>query len=422
MATRVYLRSLGCRLNWSEVERMARRFAAAGCSLVRDPVRADVCVVNTCAVTAGAERKTRRLLRTLHRANPVARIAAVGCFATMNREALARLPGVAWVVPNAEKERTVEIVTGGVPPSPAPASSWEDGRLRTRAFVKVQDGCDNHCTYCVVRLLRGPARSRPLERIVDEVQRLSAAGCREVVLTGVSLGAYGRDLGMVQGLSRLIEAVLTRTDLPRLRLSSLEPWELGEEFFALWEEPRLCRQLHLSLQAGCDETLRRMGRRTGTARYARLVGAARAAIPDLALTTDVMVGFPGEDEDAFAESLSFVERLGFARLHVFAFSPRPGTRAARMAGRVPPSACRERARRMRELGAKLADSFRRRFVGREMEVLWGRRRPDGLWRGLTGNYLQVATRCQADLHNHVTRTRLLAARDGFVEGEVTDWL
>ena len=408
---RVYLHSLGCRLNWSEIEAMARRLTAAGHILVDEPTQADLCIVNTCAVTAEAERKTRHAIRALHRAGPQVRIAAVGCATTLSPETFAKLPGVAWVVPNEEKEKFVEQFAD-------PEESGEVGRqrrLRTRAFIKVQDGCDNHCTYCVVRLLRGPGRSRPLEDVLTEVQERVQEGYREVVLTGVNLGSYGRDRGMEHGLHRLVEAVLTHTDVPRLRLSSVEPWDLDETFFRLWENPRLCRQLHLPLQAGCDATLRRMGRPITTERYALLAEAARAAIPDLALTTDVMAGFPGEDEAAFAESLAFVERMGFARLHVFPFSPRPGTPAARLPDQVPVPVRRERARRMREVGERLAETFQQRFVGRKMEVLWERRRDDGLWYGLTDNYLRVVTLFGSGLTGRITDTRLAAlCRDMFI--------
>ncbi|HIP87583.1 MAG TPA: radical SAM protein, partial [Anaerolineales bacterium] len=202
---RVYLHSLGCRLNWSEIEAMARRLTAAGHILVDEPTQADLCIVNTCAVTAEAERKTRHAIRALHRAGPQVRIAAVGCATTLSPETFAKLPGVAWVVPNEEKEKFVEQFAD-------PEESGEVGRqrrLRTRAFIKVQDGCDNHCTYCVVRLLRGPGRSRPLEDVLTEVQERVQEGYREVVLTGVNLGSYGRDRGMEHGLHRLVEAVLT---------------------------------------------------------------------------------------------------------------------------------------------------------------------------------------------------------------------
>lgn len=419
MTYRVYLHSLGCRLNQSELEALARQLAGRGCQVVDDPARADICVVNTCAVTAVAERKTRHWLRALARAHPRARIAVLGCAATLRPEELASFPGVAWVIPNEEKERAVEALTP-TPPTPLPLSrrAGEGEGMRTRAFVKIQDGCNNACTYCIVHILRGPVRSRPPGEVVAEIAERVREGYREAVLTGVHIGAYGRDLGLEGGLAGLIVAILARTDLPRLRLSSVEPWDVDEPLLALWPNPRLCRQLHLPLQSGCEATLRRMGRRITAAGYARLLERIRAAVPDMAVTTDIIVGFPGEDKAEFAESLAFVERMAFARLHVFPFSPRPGTPAARMEGQVPEPVVRERAARMRTLGEQMAAAFRRRFLGQEMEVLWERRRRDGLWHGLTDNYLQVVTACPADLHNRMTLTRLVGEQNGFLVGEV----
>jgi len=407
---------------------MARQFTAAGHIVVGDSAQADICVVNTCAVTAEAERKSRHRVRSLARANPEARIAVVGCYATLAPQYNAALPGVAWVVSNAEKQRAVEVVAVPPPPSSSPKVGRGGGGcrgegvraalLRTRAFVKVQDGCDNHCTYCIVRLLRGPACSRPVDSLVAEVQALGEAGYREVVLTGVNLGSYGRDLGLLNGLYVLVETLLAHTDLPRLRLSSLEPWDLDETFFRLWENPRLCRQLHLPLQAGCDETLRRMGRCITTAEFAWLVEAARAAVPDLSVTTDVIVGFPGEDEASFCASYDFVAAMEFARLHVFPYSPRPNTAALRLPDQVVRQVRRARARVMRKLGAEQAFRFRQRFVGRETAVLWEQRRRDGLWSGLTDHYLRVVACIDDDLHNRLTATRLLAVQNGCLVGEV----
>jgi threonylcarbamoyladenosine tRNA methylthiotransferase MtaB len=417
---KVSLHSLGCRLNQSEIETMARQFTAAGHTVADDPARADACILNTCAVTAEAERKSRRRARALARANSNPPVAVVGCYATLRPDASADLPGVAWVVPNTEKEHVVEIVA----PQPLPRKDAGEGdrwtRLRTRAFVKVQDGCDNHCTYCVVRRLRGSSRSRSVGDVVTEVRALVKDGCKEAVLTGVNLGSYGRDLGQADGLRGLVAALLDHTDLPRLRLSSLEPWDLDETFFKLWESPRLCRQLHVPLQAGCDETLRRMGRRVTTPEFSRLVNAARAAVPDLAVTTDVIVAFPGEGETAFRASYDFVAEMAFARLHVFPYSPRPGTPAARLPGRAPHEKRDARARAMREMGAEHALRFRQRFVGREMAVLWEQRRPDGLWAGLTDNYLQVVTRAEESLQNGLTTTRLLAVQNDHLVGEVVE--
>lgn len=421
--TTFYLHSLGCRLNQSELEALARQLSAQGHRVVDDPAQADICVVNTCAVTAEAERKTRHLLRALARANPRARIAVLGCAATLRPDELASFPNVAWVIPNEEKERAAETLTPSPSPLPfAHKAGEEEGdrgvRMRTRAFVKIQDGCNNACTYCIVRILRGPVRSRPPEEVVAEIAARVREGHQEAVLTGVNIGAYGQDLGLKDGLAGLIQAVLAQTDLPRLRLSSVEPWDVEEPLLALWSDSRLCRQLHLPLQSGCDATLRRMGRRMTAAEYVHLVERIRAVVPEMAITTDVIVGFPGEDEAEFAESLAFVERMAFARLHVFPFSPRPDTPAARMEGQVPEPVVRERAARMRELGERLAACYRQQFLGREMEVLWERRRRDGLWHGLTDNYLQVVTTCPDDLHNRITRTRLLKEEDGLLTGEV----
>jgi threonylcarbamoyladenosine tRNA methylthiotransferase MtaB len=413
----VYLRSLGCRLNWSEIETLARQFAADGHTIVSDPVQAELCVLNTCAVTAQAERKTRHSVGALARANPDARIAIVGCYPTLRPETSADLSGVTWIISNAEKDHAKEIILSSPSLPRAAASSLP---LRTRSFVKVQDGCDNHCTYCVIRLLRGSARSRPLNDVIAKVQTLVEEGCQEIVLTGVNLGSYGRDLKLPDGLRTLVTALLDQTDLPRLRLSSLEPWDLDETFFELWENPRLCRQLHLPLQAGCDETLRRMGRRITTAAFAQLVRSARATIPDLAVTTDILVGFPGEHETAFRASHDFVAEMEFARLHVFPYSSRPGTPAARLPNQVARKERQARARAMRELGDEQARRFRQQFVGREMIVLWEQRQSNSLWIGLTDNYLRVASHTDANLHNQITITQLLSAQNGYLMGEVIE--
>jgi threonylcarbamoyladenosine tRNA methylthiotransferase MtaB len=415
----IYLDNIGCRLNWSEIEMLAREFRAVGCTIVTEPDNADICVINTCAVTAQAERKTRHRVRSLHRENAEASIAVVGCYATLRPEKSASFPGVDWVIPNAAKAQATRVIgatCGGLETSPL---ATYQSPLRARAFVKAQDGCDNHCTYCIIRSLRGPSRSRPLAEIIAEVQTLvEEADCQEAVLTGASLGAYGRDLRLSGGLRALVENILADTGLPRLRLSSLEPWDIDETSFKLWEDPRLCRQIHLPLQAGCDDTLRRMGRPITKERFARLVKAARAAIPDVALTTDILVGFPGESDDAFLESYRFVEQIQFAKLHVFPYSARPGTPAAKLPLRVPRPVRDQRARYMRELGAVQRRSFQDRFLGRELEVLWERRQRDGRWAGWTDNYIRVTADAEVELFNRITRARLLALEQNQVKGEV----
>lgn len=408
----VYLTYLGCRLNESEVEELAWRFVRHGHQVVRDPAQAHLCVVNTCTVTGQAGRKSRQLVRRLARLNPDVEIAVTGCHATLAPDEMACLPNVAWVVSNADKERLPRIVV-----SSALAPSFEQEPLlrylgpralgRTRAFVKVQEGCDNRCTFCVTTLARGPGRSRPLAQVVAEVQALAETGYNEIVLTGVHCGSYGRDRGETDGLYRLIATLLAETDIPRLRLSSLEPWDLSPDFFDLWADPRLCRQLHLPLQSGCDALLRRMGRRTTTAGFAALVAVARRRIPDLALTTDVMVGFPGETDQAFAQSHRFIKEMAFARLHVFSYSSRPGTAAARMPDQVPARLKAARGRLLRQLSAQQMRAFQEQFLGRTLPVLWETSDDDGVWRGLTDNYLTVTTSCAADLSNCIAPTRLV---------------
>jgi len=417
---RIYVGSLGCKLNQSEMDDLAARLAEGGHQVVATPADAELCVLNTCAVTHVAAQKSRQALRRLHRENPTARLVATGCYAELTPAEVRDLPGVELVVGNRDKERLAALLGAAAPPREPPV---EKPRLRTRAFVKIQDGCDNACTYCVIRLARGPQRSRPPEEVVADVQAHLEAGHREIVLTGVHLGAYGHDQEGDLGtdLWGLVVRLLAETAVPRLRLSSIEPWDLPARALRLWDNPRLCRHLHLPLQSGCDATLRRMNRRYTAADFAALVAAARTAIPDLALTSDVIVGFPGETDAEFTESLTFVQAMGFARLHVFPYSPRPGTPAARMPCQISPPRKEERARAMRDVAAAAGRAFRRQWVGRTMEVLWESSRPGErgpVWSGLTDNYVRVYTASPVGLSGTLTPTRLVALAGDGLWGEV----
>ncbi len=417
---RVYLESLGCRLNAAELETLAREFAGAGYQVVGDPADADLILLNSCAVTAQAARKSRHRLRTLHRITPTADLAVTGCWATDDVAGAREMDGVRWVLPNLGKADAVTQITGRQS-DPAP---WAPGRWgHTRAFLGVQDGCDHACTYCVTRLLRGPARSRPLPDAVNRVRELVAQGAQEVVLTGVSLGSYGQDLGLEGGLAQLVGLLLTDTGVSRLRLSSVEPWDVDPSLLRYWQSPRLCRQLHLPLQSGADAVLKRMGRPTTTAAYLDLVVAARAIAPDIALTTDVIAGFPGETDDDFAQTLDFVEKIGFSRLHVFPYSERAGTPAVRLPGKLSSAERAERARHLRELGERLASDYRTRFLGRVLPVLWERRLETGAWAGLSDTYIEVRTHpddagASGDLYNRITPARVVELANGHVVGQV----
>lgn len=414
MSLKLYLESLGCRLNAAEIESLGCELLGAGFVPASSPEDADVIALNTCAVTAEAARKSRRRLHALHHRNPDASIAVLGCWVTAEPDRAGAQPGVHWVLPNADKPRAGEIIAG----RELAAAPWAPGLWHhTRAFLPVQDGCDSACTYCYTRVLRGPGRSVPLAGVLAQAQAMAGAGAQELVLTGVSLGAYGHDLPGKLRLANLVAILLDHTSLPRVRLSSVEPWDVDEPLLALWANPRLCRQLHLPLQSGSDAVLRRMGRRVTTATFASLVERARAICPDLAVTSDLIAGFPGETEEHFEESLAFVESLGLARLHVFPYSERRGTAATRLPDPVHPLVRAGRAARMRTLGERLAAAYRARFVGAVLPVLWERRDRSGRWRGLTDNYLEVTLACEDNLFNRITVTRLLPGTGETFTGE-----
>ncbi len=422
---KVYLDTIGCRLNQAEIERMAREFRAAGHELVGAPAEADLAVVNTCAVTANAVSDSRQRIRQLVRAG-VPRVVATGCWATLEPEAAVQLPHVTAVVPNPRKDAlTAEIL--GLPPAafdlePIAREPLPGSRARTRAFIKVQDGCDNRCTFCITTVARGSGRSRPVEDVLADIRAALRGGAQEVVLTGVHLGSWGQDFSPPRHLRHLVAAVLRETAVPRLRLSSLEPWDLDADFFALWEDPRLAPHLHLPLQAGSAATLRRMARKTTPAAFARLVETARRLIPDVAITTDVIAGFPGETEAEFAETLAFVRAMDFAGGHVFTYSPRPGTAAARMPAQVPLAVRKARNAALREVLAASAARYRARFVERTLTVLWESAEPHPaggfLLRGMSGNGLRVQAHAPENWWNRLMPVKITQTTPQGLEGEV----
>ncbi|MEZ4677727.1 MAG: tRNA (N(6)-L-threonylcarbamoyladenosine(37)-C(2))-methylthiotransferase MtaB [Caldilineaceae bacterium] len=448
---RIYLDQVGCRLNYSEMETLAARLQAAGHQTVNQPEHAQVIVFNSCAVTADAVRGSRKRVRQLHGLNPQARIALTGCWATLQPQEAAALPGVAFVATNERKdllhtllepwsaefddpEELTRLAPDSVPftsvANIALETAVETRRARTRAFIKVQDGCNNKCTFCIVTVARGESRSRALAKVVAEVQQLATEGVQEVVLTGVHLGSYGRDLAdrHTGDLKTLVAALLTHTAIPRLRLSSLEPWELAEGFFELWQRwpGRLCPHLHLPLQAGTDKQLRHMARRCTVNSFRELVTAARATIPDLVVTTDLITGFPGESDGDFAEGLAFVEELRFAHAHIFPYSARTGTAAANFTGHVPTAVKKERGRQLRAVIERTGETERTRFLDTVRPVLFeGTGQPltnetGLLWTGLTDNYLRVTVVAPegVDLHNHCLPVHLSTLQGEIIQGEL----
>jgi len=418
---KIYLDTIGCRLNQSEIESMARQFRAAGHEIVISPNGADMAVVNTCAVTTEAASDSRGKIRQIARAG-VGEIVATGCWVTLQPGQANALPNVSRVVTNDRKDHLVadalnEQIFDIEPIIREPLPGLHH---RTRAFIKVQDGCNNHCTFCVTTIARGESRSRPIADVISDIQYALDGGTKEIVLTGVHLGSWGQDLNM--HLRELVKSILRETDVPRLRLSSVEPWDLDVDFFALWEDARLCQHLHLPLQSGCDVTLKRMARKTTSASFRELVEAARQIMPDAAITTDIIAGFPGETEDEFAESLTFVKEMNFAGGHAFSYSSRPGTGAARMNDQIRPEVRKERNAIYRAAFDESAKVYRQKFIGKNLSVLWesATQFDERGWQmeGHTGNYLRVTATSLALRWNEMDDVKLTENLSGMVQGVI----
>jgi len=416
--TKVALNTLGCKLNQAETELLAEQFAEAGYKLVSPAGKADVYILNTCTVTHIADRKSRHLLRLAHGRNPDALLVVTGCYAERVPKELAWIEGVDLVLGNEQKPHLVQLLeeTGrlGRPLSVhLDSSSSLHAGFRTRAFVKVQDGCNDFCSYCIVPLVRGREKSLPVAQVVAEVRHRIANGYKEVVLTGTEIGAYSYNGINLRGL---MEHILAETDVTRLRLSSLQPQEISPGLVSLWRDNRLCRHFHLSLQSGSDGVLKRMKRHYSISDYQQSVFLIRAQVPEAAITTDIIVGFPGETSAEFEQSLNFCRQVGFARIHVFPYSPREGTQASQMPNQVGDRIKKQRSQRMLALAKESAQNFSRQFLGKTMLVLWEKQSSDGIWSGHTDNYIRVYTKSNKDLTNKLLPVNLAEVRRDGVWG------
>lgn len=403
---KVHLKALGCRLNEAELEHWSQQFQSSGHEICLQQTEADLLVLNTCSVTAEAGRKSRQLIRRLHRDNPTAKLVVTGCHASLNAEEIADQLGVDLVVSNDQKDNLASIAQRELSLTNMPLSATEPGdialysRGRHRAFIKIQDGCRYRCTYCIVTLARGEERSRTLADIVTDIQRFHEQGIQEAVLTGVHVGGYGSDTG--SNLSNLIQAILNDTDIPRLRLASVEPWDLPENFFNLFSNPRLMPHMHLPLQSGSDSVLRRMARRCKTADFSALINKAREALADFNITTDVIAGFPGETESEWEETLRFVEDQNFGRLHIFPFSSRQGTKAASLPSQLSKAVKQQRCKTLASIGEQAKQRSMTRLLDTTQEVLWEKPTPaesEGMvtYSGYTPNYHRVQTSVGKDI-------------------------
>jgi threonylcarbamoyladenosine tRNA methylthiotransferase MtaB len=412
-------------LNQSELESYAKQLRLAGHTLAPNAESADMVIINTCTVTSAAASDSRQKIRqAAHAGND--RIVVTGCLATLDPQEVINLPGVVQVIDNFKKDDLVPLVFN-LPPAafvdrfiqrePIPGT-----RLRTRAFIKVQDGCDNYCTYCITRLARGSSRSRQAHKVIVDIQAAFAGGAQEIVLTGVHLGSWGYDFAKPAHLKDLIRKILDESHIPRLHLSSLEPWDLSAEFFQLWSDDRLCRHLHLPLQSGCASTLRRMGRKITPQAYSNLVNQARQVVPGIAITTYIITGFPGESEAEFSESLHFVDLLKFAGGHVFTYSARPGTAADSLPDQVPSKLAKERNALMHKVLQGGASEFRTQHLGQVVSVLWEKATPinEERWQlsGLSDNYLRVHAAYKAPTTNQIMKVRVTGIEQEGLSGEI----
>jgi threonylcarbamoyladenosine tRNA methylthiotransferase MtaB len=413
--------TLGCKLNQAESEKIACDLAAAGWRVTDRPLPADAFVINTCAVTHVASRKSRHYIRMARRLSPEAPIFVTGCAVEIDGAETMREAGADLICFNKDKRNLTEELLGEASPWRSQTQSPSTpSRLRTRSFIKIQEGCNQVCSFCVVPRARGPEHSVPSQDIVRDVRASVADGVMEVVLTGTQLGAYGNDDGG-GGLAVLISTLLRDTSVPRIRVSSLQPPDITPEILRLWEDPRLCRHFHVPLQSGSDDILHRMRRRYTSDDFRRAVSRIRRLLPDAAITTDAMAGFPGETEDDFEATCRACEDAELSHIHVFPFSRRPRTAAAKMSDQVSDTARRERVDNLLALAARLRGRFLQRFEGTTLPVLWERPiAADGLWEGLTDNYVRVVARSEKPLQNSLALTRLLQREDGALRGELVD--
>ena len=439
-----FVYSFGCRATQADGAALERQLATHGMSQAGSAREADVVVLNTCTVTAAADQDARASIRRIHRENPLAKIMVTGCYAQRAPQEIAALPGVTWVVGNSHKHRVAEIAAGSgsklelgqaaesdsseqgsgdhgmhengpqnfvsletvTLSAPAftlvgdifahteliaaPVFSGDTIAEKTRPNLKVQDGCDNRCSFCIIPSVRGQSRSMKLDRVIEEANALVAAGYREIVLSGINLGRWGRDFQPQQKFEQLVRALLEYTSIEKIRISSIEPMDWSDDLIALVAvSPRIAKHAHVPLQSGSDRTLRKMHRKYRPWHYAEKIRKIHEAMPDAAIGADVMVGFPGETEELFEESRSFIEHLPFTYLHVFTYSLRPGTPSAAMPDQIPVHVARERNRVLRDLAADKNLGFRRKFVGKTLEVITLQQCDDDWTEALSGNYLKV---------------------------------
>ena len=429
--------TLGCKVNQSDTASMEGIFRRAGYEVVDFGSPADVYLINTCVVTNTGQRKSRQIINRAVRHNPLSLIVVTGCYPQTAPEEVRAIAGVDVIIGNQERARIVELVEQALENKQTEIldnvqkmtvdTKFEELGVgtetdKTRAFLKIQEGCNQYCTYCIIPYARGPLRSRSLESIRSEVAKLVEAGYKEVVLIGIHLGCYGKELakeGKHITLYDAVQAVLSVEGMCRVRLGSLESVEVEPRLLELMaNEPRLCKHLHLPLQSGCDKILQAMHRPYDTARFTQLLQQIRAQVPDVAITTDIIVGFPGETEEDFATTLAFAEKCGFAKMHIFPYSKRKGTPAEKMPNQVDEAVKGERAARLAAVDEKLHQAMLKQMVGKTEEVLFEQPVDAVYMEGLCGPYLRVVVPGTEELSNTIAKVRITGIVDDWLTGEL----
>jgi len=420
--------TLGCKVNAYDTQAMLELFQNKGYQVVDFTEKAGVYLINTCTVTNLGDKKSRQLIRRAVSQNPEAVVVAAGCYAQVAPDELSGIEGVNLVIGTKDRNKIVELVESYEGESPVcrvydiqtekifEPLNINRLRDRTRAFVKIQEGCENFCSYCIVPYARGPVRSRPLADIINEVRTLAAHGFQEIVLAGIQVSSYGKDLKRTDLLD-VIEQAHLQEGIRRIRLSSVEPGLFTPDFMSsLSKLPKICDHFHLSLQSGCDRTLKRMNRRYTASEYADTVRELRRLYPGVSLTTDVIVGFPGESENDFLESYSFIKDMALSKLHVFPYSRKKGTKASAMPEQISPEIKKDRLNRMLALDKELSARYLERFIGRELDLLFETRSRTGYYEGHTTNYCKVSCESEEDLRGRVVPVKILSLNENLLIG------
>ena len=429
--------TLGCKVNQYETNAMAQRFIENGYNIIEETekenanIEPDICIINTCTVTNMSDRKSRQMLRRMKEKNPKTIIIAVGCYAQVAKEELSQMPEIDLILGNNEKVDIVKYVEEYIDglkneiefDDVMKAKEFSDfGDItfseKTRAVIKIQDGCDRFCSYCIIPYARGRVRSRKPESIISEITEISKKGIKEVVITGIHIASYGKDFKEDYKLIDLLEDINTIDGIKRIRLGSIEPLLITNEFVErLKKLEKICHHFHLSLQSGCDDTLKRMNRRYTTGRFREIVQILRNEYQDVNLTTDIIVGFPGETEDEFNKTYNFLEEIKFYNMHIFKYSPRKGTKAAVMKNQIPGNIKEERSKKLIELSNKNQLEYNKNYIGKEVEVLFEEEK-NGIYKGHTQNYIVICCKTEEKLENKFKVVKCKNATDEYISAQL----